>query len=160
MVFGMLNLHYIKNKFMRIQQTFFISCFLFFISVATVSNAQPAVKKIYLVLENQRLAWNEGNLKAYMQGYWHSDSLVFIGKNGPKYGWENTLNNYSKSYPNRSAMGVLDFGNLKVELITSKCAFVSGSWKLTRTNDVLSGYFTLIFKRIKGKWVIVSDHSS
>lgn len=160
MVFGMLNLHYIKNKFMRIHQTLFLSCFLFFMSVTAGLNAQPAVKKINLVLENQRNAWNEGDLKAYMAGYWHSDSLVFIGKSGPKYGWENTLNNYLKSYPNRNAMGLLDFGNLKVELITNKCAFVRGSWKLTRTNDTLSGYFTLIFKKIKGKWVIVSDHSS
>lgn len=160
MVFGMLNLHYIKNKFMRIQQTLFLSCFLFFMTVTAGLNAQPAVKKINLVLENQRNAWNEGDLKAYMAGYWNSDSLVFIGKSGPKYGWENTLNNYLKSYPNRNAMGLLDFGNLKVELITNKCAFVRGSWKLTRTNDTLSGYFTLIFKKIKGKWVIVSDHSS
>lgn len=160
MVFGMLNLHYIKNKFMRIQQTLFLSCFLFFMSVTAGLNAQPAVKKINLVLENQRNAWNEGDLKAYMAGYWRSDSLVFIGKSGPKYGWENTLNNYLKSYPNRNAMGLLDFGNLKVELITNKCAFVRGSWKLTRTNDTLNGYFTLIFKKIKGKWVIVSDHSS
>ena len=160
MVFGMLNLHYIKNKFMRIQQTLFLSYFLFFMTVTAGLNAQPAVKKINLVLENQRNAWNEGDLKAYMAGYWHSDSLVFIGKSGPKYGWENTLNNYLKSYPNRNAMGLLDFGNLKVELITNKCAFVRGSWKLTRTNDTLSGYFTLIFKKIKGKWVIVSDHSS
>jgi ketosteroid isomerase-like protein len=129
-------------------------------SITAGLNAQPAVKKINLVIENQRNAWNEGDLKAYMAGYWHSDSLVFIGKSGPKYGWENTLNNYLKSYPNRNAMGHLDFGNLKVELITNKCAFVRGSWKLTRTNDTLSGYFTLIFKKIKGKWVIVSDHSS
>ena len=145
---------------MRIQQTLFLSCFLFFMSVTAGLNAQPAVKKINLVIENQRNAWNEGDLKAYMAGYWHSDSLVFIGKSGPKYGWENTLNNYLKSYPNRNAMGHLDFGNLRVELITNKCAFVRGSWKLTRTNDTLSGYFTLIFKKIKGKWVIVSDHSS
>jgi hypothetical protein len=47
--------------------------------------------------------------KEYMQGYLKSDSLVFVSKNGPKYGWDNTLNNYLKSYPDRSAMGNLTF---------------------------------------------------
>jgi ketosteroid isomerase-like protein len=122
--------------------------------------AQGARQSILKVLEDQRLAWNQGDLKTYMEGYWHSDSLVFIGKNGPKYGWDNTLANYQKSYPDVNAMGYLDFANLHITLLHNKFAYVSGSWKLTRTKDELKGYFTLLFKKVKGKWVIVSDHSS
>jgi ketosteroid isomerase-like protein len=122
--------------------------------------AQDARRSILKVLEDQRIAWNQGDLKTYMEGYWHSDSLVFIGKNGPKYGWDNTLANYQKSYPDVNAMGYLDFANLQITLLNNKFAYVSGSWKLTRTKDELKGYFTLLFKKVKGKWVIVSDHSS
>lgn len=122
--------------------------------------AQDARRSILNVLEVQRIAWNQGDLKTYMEGYWHSDSLVFIGKNGPKYGWDNTLANYQKSYPDVNAMGYLDFANLQITLLNNKFAYVSGSWKLTRTKDELKGYFTLLFKKVKGKWVIVSDHSS
>lgn len=40
------------------------------------------------VLEDQRQAWNRGDIEAYMQGYWKSDSLVFVGKDAPVYGWK------------------------------------------------------------------------
>ena len=57
-------------------------------------------------------------------------------------------------------MGYLDFANLQITLMHKNFAYVSGSWKLTRAKDELKGYFTLLFKKVKGKWVIVSDHSS
>lgn len=139
--------------------------FTFFLCIVLMHSfnslqAQDARRSILKVLEDQRIAWNQGDLKTYMEGYWHSDSLVFIGKNGPKYGWDNTLANYQKSYPDVNAMGYLDFANLQITLLNNKFAYVSGSWKLTRTKDELKGYFTLLFKKVKGKWVIVSDHSS
>ncbi len=118
------------------------------------------VQQIKQVLETQREAWNRGELEAYMEGYWHSDSLLFVGKNGPKYGWKQTLENYRKSYPDRAAMGYLIFDIKKVELLNSKTAFVLGAWRLKRDNDEPNGYFTLILKKIKGRWLVVSDHSS
>lgn len=138
--------------------TFFLCIFLIhsFNSLQAQDNRQSILK----VLADQRIAWNQGDLKTYMEGYWHSDSLVFIGKNGPKYGWNNTLANYQKSYPDVNAMGHLDFANLQITLLNKNFAYVSGSWKLTRAKDELKGYFTLLFKKVKGKWVIVSDHSS
>jgi hypothetical protein len=37
------------------------------------------------------LAWNRGDLsKRFMDTYWKSDSLMFIGKSGVTYGWQNT----------------------------------------------------------------------
>ena len=38
------------------------------------------------VLHTQREAWNRGDINGYMQGYWKSDSLVFVGKAAPVYG--------------------------------------------------------------------------
>ena len=35
-----------------------------------------------------------------MKGYWNNDSLMFIGRNGVTYGYQNTLMNYKKNYPN------------------------------------------------------------
>lgn len=113
------------------------------------------------VLQEQQSAWNRGDLEGYMKlGYWNSDSLVFIGKNGPQFGWKKTLANYKKSYPDVQAMGRLEFGDLNVELLDEDHAFVRGSWKLTREKDAPQGYFTLLFRKIDGKWLIVADHSS
>ena len=115
---------------------------------------------ILKVLEDQRLAWNRGDLEGYMQGYWHSDSLMFVGKSGPQYGWQTTLNNYKKGYPDKAAMGQLTFDILKVELLDKTNAFVLGAWHLKRASDAPRGYFTLLLRKIKGVWLVVSDHSS
>src|SRR5438045_9701022 len=54
-------------------------------------------KAIRAVLYAQEQAWNAGNIEAFMQGYWKSDSLRFIG-NGITTGWQATLEPYQKSY--------------------------------------------------------------
>lgn len=128
---------------------------------ATLCFAQlKEVEKIKQVLEQQRQDWNKGDLEAYMQGYWKSDNLLFVGKNGPKYGWQQTLDNYKKGYPDKAAMGILTFDIKEVSLIDSRNAFVLGAWHLKRAQDEPKGFFTLLLKKIKGKWLVVSDHSS
>jgi ketosteroid isomerase-like protein len=95
-----------------------------------------------------------------MQTYWKSDSLLFVGKNGPKYGWQTTLDNYRKSYPDKAAMGILSFDIKQIQIISSQDAFVLGAWHLKREKDEPQGYFTLLLKKINGEWKIVADHSS
>ena len=127
--------------------------------LAAFSFAQDQ-KAITNLLEKQRLAWNRGDLDGYMQGYWKSDSLLFVGKTGPKYGWKTTLENYKKNYPDDSAMGTLTFNILQINIIDIKNAFVLGAWHLKRYKDEPEGFFTLWLKRIRGEWKIVADHSS
>ncbi len=116
--------------------------------------------EILSVLENQRIAWNNGNLQQYMMGYWQSDSLLFVGKRGPQYGWQKTFDNYKKSYPDKSAMGKLTFNILKVDVYTPDYAFVLGEWILDREKDQPRGFFTLQMKKINGQWKVIADHSS
>ncbi len=118
-------------------------------------------KEILEILLQQQNSWNKGDIPAFMNGYWRSDSLMFVGKSGVTYGWENTLKNYQKSYPNAETMGKLHFTVLKLEILDKKNAFLVGKWHLTRPEkgDV-GGHFTLFWKKIKGKWCIVADHSS
>lgn len=118
---------------------------------------EQAVRQL---LNNQLAGWNNGDIESYMKGYWNSDSLVFIGKNGVKYGYSTTLENYKKSYPDTSAMGKLSFDLLEVKRLSAIYFSIIGKWHLQRTIGDLQGYFTLLIKQIKGKWVIVMDHSS
>ena len=95
-----------------------------------------------------------------MKGYWDNDSLLFIGQNGPKYGYKTTLQNYKKNYPDTVAMGKLSFNILKVQQLSPDYYFVLGKWMLQRSIGNLDGHYTLLFRRINKKWVIISDHSS
>ena len=112
------------------------------------------------ILAIQEKSWNEGDINGFMKYYWHSDSLKFIGSSGLSYGWQTTLNNYKKSYPDKATMGILTYTVLSMEKLSKKSAFVIGKWHLQRTEDELSGHFSLVWKKINGNWLIVADHSS
>ena len=116
--------------------------------------------RIQTVMSDQQDAWNRGDVEGFMEGYWASDSLRFIGKRGITYGWQATLDNYKKSYPSKEAMGRLQFTNLTTQLMSDSSAYVIGKWQLFRTSDTLSGHYSLLWKNINGQWLIVADHSS
>lgn len=125
------------------------------------SHAQSKDEQIIRsILAAQTKNWNTGNMEAFMQGYWKNDSLLFVGKNGPRYGFTTTLENYKKSYPDTATMGKLSFDILKTEQLSPDRYFVLGKWMLKRSIGDISGYYTLLFRKINNKWVIVADHSS
>lgn len=132
-----------------------------FMIITITSHAQSKDERdIRKILADQISFWNKGDIPKFMQGYWENDSLVFIGKNGPTYGFKNTLSNYQKNYPNKDYMGVLNFDILSVQAIEKDHYFVIGKFMLDRKVGNANGHFTLIFKRINGVWKIISDHSS
>ncbi len=137
---------------------------LLFISTMLLTLCTNAQKKdetsIKELLDRQTKAWNSGNLDSFMVGYWNSDSLVFIGKNGPKYGYNITLANYKKSYPDTAAMGMLTFTLLEIKRLSPDYYFVIGKWHLTRSAGNLQGHYSLLLRKINRQWVIVADHSS
>jgi ketosteroid isomerase-like protein len=121
------------------------------------SGDEAAIRK---VLSTQNEAWNRGDIDAFMVGYWKSDSLMFIGQSGVTYGWQNTLNNYKKNYPDTATMGKLTFTLISVKRLSDKYYRVVGKWFLKRSVGDVGGHFTLLFQKINGEWVIIEDHSS
>ncbi len=114
---------------------------------------------IRLVLEKQVNAWNEGNIDGFMDGYWKSDSLLFIGSKITN-GWDSTLVRYKKSYPDKAAMGQLKFDIMRMDFVSADNYLVTGRYTLLRANDQPTGIFTIWLKRVNGKWVVVYDHTS
>lgn len=128
---------------------------------STVGSAQSGDEKaIRTLLATQSAAWNRGDIDSFMKGYWENDSLMFIGSSGITYGWTNTLNNYKKGYPDTATMGKLTFTLLHMKKLSGEYYQVIGKWFLKRSVGDVGGHFTLLFRKIKGQWVIVSDHSS
>lgn len=112
------------------------------------------------IMSAQEEAWNDASLERFMQAYWKSDSLMFIGRRGITNGWQTTLTNYKNSYPDALSMGKLKFTNKHMERLDSANAFVIGQWELFRATDTLSGHYSLVWKKLNGQWTIVADHSS
>lgn len=123
------------------------------------SKTPSAEKEILAVMDMQEQAWSAGDIDVFMMGYWKSDSLMFVGRDGIKYGWKTTLDNYKKSYPDKAAMGKLEFEVLKLE-VNEDAAYMLGKWSLIREEDNPNGYFTLYWKKINGSWKITIDHTS
>lgn len=134
--------------------------FLFLLLVLQASGQSKDELAIRKVLTGQTIAWNRGDIENFMEGYWENDSLMFIGKSGITYGWNNTLNNYKKNYPDTASMGKLAFTMLSIKKLSVEYYQAIGKWHLKRSIGDLEGHFTLLVRKINGNWVIVSDHSS
>ena len=137
-----------------------LGLFLCFSGFAQHKLNDKDTNEIRSLLQKQVDAWNKGNLKVFMETYWKSDSLVFVGGNGPTYGWQKTLENYKRRYPTREEMGQTHFTILKLSKIDRKTVFVIGRYDLARGSGDLAGHFTLVIQKINGEWLIISDHSS
>lgn len=146
---------------MRFILPVFLSLF-FSTAFAQKSENDVAIRYITKAMKEQEECWNKGDVSCFMTHYWKSDSLRFIGKSGLTYGWQPTLDNYLKSYPDKNAMGKLTFQNIVMEFTDVHTVLVIGKWKLERTGDLknLEGHYSLLWQQKNGQWVIITDHSS
>lgn len=121
-------------------------------------STQTAVQQ---VLANQAKAWNNGDIDGFMQGYWHSDSLKFITKNGIRMGYDSVALNYKKYYNTKDKLGHLNFSNLSVSPLDSAHTIVqvTGKWEVIQKDATPSGIFSLLFRQINGQWKIIVDHT-
>lgn len=142
-----------------------IIVFAFILLLSVSGRAQSDAQKakiaaaIRAVMDKQADAWNRGDIPAFMKGYWRSEQLTFVSSRVTR-GWQQTLDNYKKSYPDKTAMGTLTFSDLEITVISKDAAVVLGTWSLQREKDNPGGKFTLIFRKFKEGWRVVHDHTS
>lgn len=126
---------------------------------AVAQKSGTDVLKVMENMKNQENSWNLGDVRGFMDYYWNSDSLKFIGSKGITYGWQKTLDNYLKGYPTKEAMGILTFTIIEATQLSDTSIYVIGKWDLKK-EKAAGGHFTLLWKKIHGQWVIVADHTS
>ena len=140
------------------------ACVYSFVQARAV--AKPAEERkadreaIGAVLREQQTAWNRGDVEAFVEGYWRSPELTFSGSSGVARGWDGVLARYKKSYPDRAAMGQLDFSDLEYRFLGPDAALVLGHYHLKREKDEPVGVFTLVWQRFPEGWKIIHDHTS
>ena len=126
-------------------------------NLPTISEKQ----EVRQVLDAQVAAWNKGDLKGFMTGYWKSDDLSFFSGKDRTRGWQATRERYQKRYQAEGReMGKLTFDQLEIEAIGPEAAWVRGRWKVVTSKETLGGLFTPIFKKFPDGWRIVHDHTS
>ncbi|HEY4906269.1 MAG TPA: nuclear transport factor 2 family protein [Candidatus Acidoferrum sp.] len=114
------------------------------------------------LLSVQQVAWNKGDIDAFMTAYWNSPDLTFSGASGVQRGFEAVSARYKKVYPDKSTMGQLDFSDLEFHFTGNDGALVLGHWHLTRDKDKgdIGGVFSLVWQRFPEGWRIIHDHTS
>jgi uncharacterized protein (TIGR02246 family) len=134
--------------------------FSLLLGLISISAMATPVEEIDAVLTQQEVDWNNGDIRAYLQGYWQDDKLTFVSKGKFSHGWQNLLKSYVRSYPDVASMGKLDFNQLDIKVLSDTAALVSGRWELKRAKDNPNGIFTVLVQKIDDRWQITHDHST
>jgi len=116
--------------------------------------------EVETILRSQEDAWNRGDVDAFMEHYWKSDDLTFSSGGATTRGWAATLNQYRERYPTREQMGRLTLSEFDITPLGDSAALVLGKWNLDRESEPVSGNFSLVVRRIDGRWLIIHDHTS
>jgi ketosteroid isomerase-like protein len=124
------------------------------------SSESQANAVITRVLYSQQVAWNQGDVVSFMDGYWKSSAVTFSGTDGISRGWDTVLARYKRSYSNKAAKGQLEFSGLEIRQLSEKSALVLGKWHLKRSSGDIGGVFTLVFQQFPEGWKIIHDHTS
>lgn len=116
---------------------------------------------ITTLLNEQREAWNRGDLDGFMAGYERSEDLLFASGGKVQRGWQRTLDRYRTRYGSQPGdMGTLAFTEIEVTDLGANAALVVGRYTLTDTPKAGTGIFTLVFSRTPAGWRIIADHTS
>jgi len=118
-------------------------------------------RAIAALLDDQRRAWNDGDLDAFMVAYEPTEELVFTSGAVVRRGWETTRTRYRERYgADRETMGALEFELIEIQELGADGAIVLGRWTLLDTPEAGDGIFSLGLRRGPLGWRIVHDHTS
>ncbi len=136
---------------------------LFITALLLTTNLNAVADSYEIILEimrKQTTAWNNGDINAFMAPYARGDELSFISKDEISNGWQQTLDRYKLRYPNKEAMGKLQFDIKDYIQLSHEYAWVMGKYTVRTTGAQFTGHFTLVWQYIDGNWRIIRDHSS
>jgi len=106
-------------------------------------------------------AWNRGDLEAFASDYRRSDQTTYIGSTGRISGFEAIRDRYAPRFAPDASRDSLRFESLWTRPLGRRFALASARFVLHRAGVITaSGPFTLVLRKIEGRWKIIYDHSS
>lgn len=151
---------FLRHLFCPFRALLLLSLMVFSSWNVSAQKTDKDFEQIKTLLFAQQAAWNNGNIDQFMEAYWKSDDLQFGGASGITRGWQATLDGYKKRYPDQATMGKLTFEVKDLTKHSRKVVSLTGSWHLKRSIGDIGGHYLLIWRKIKGQWKIVVDHTS
>jgi len=131
--------------------------------LAVACATTPAPGELTAVLRAQQEAWNDGDLDAFVErGYWRSEGLTFFSGGTVTRGYASLVERYHRRYQSDgAAMGKLTFSDLEPLPLSPESAALRGRWRLEfADSQPVGGLFTLLLRKIDGRWLVVHDHTS
>jgi beta-aspartyl-peptidase (threonine type) len=124
-----------------------------------VSQSTDTDDEVLEVLIKQKAAWNQGNIEGFMEFYWKSEDLTFQSGTNRIMGWDALFARYKENYSHEN-MGILNFTDILINILSEDLVLVLGQWEVKQTNETVGGLFTLVFQRKPEGWRIIHDHTS
>ena len=123
---------------------------------------KKAKKGIVLNFQHQENCWNQGDIECFMKAYAKRDVVQSISSTGVVFGYANILSKYKEKYAPTGTLGQLSFDKFTFRKLIRKYYFVTGRYNLRIKHDrePVRGWFSVIMKKEKTGWVILTDHSS
>ncbi|NAY91279.1 serine hydrolase [Muricauda sp. JGD-17] len=117
--------------------------------------------KIRQNFKKQEACWNNADIACYMEAYATTEHIQTASRGGITYGYDNIIGNYRKYFP-KERMGKLYFDNINTRRLSDNLYFVTGRFNLRFPDreDLARGWFSVNMKKINGKWLMITDHSS
>ena len=112
---------------------------------------------IQVAMAAQEQAWDRGDIPGFMEAY--SDTICFLSPRGKRCGKAEVQASYARNYPDKAAMGDLQFTIHEVVPAGDAHAWCTGDWKLFRATDTLGGGFSLLWTLEENGWRITRDHT-
>lgn len=132
-----------------------------FMAIACAAIADSETDRIRAIIELQRDAWNRGDLAGFVQFYDKTGMMVFITGEEPIRIPADLQKRYEKRYGSSGKdFGKLNFSEIQVELLSDQLARAYGKWSVTQDSKTSSGWFSLLWRKEDGNWLIIHDHSS
>lgn len=149
----------------RIKRSAILSAAAFLVLAACATAPAPLTPEtraadeaaILALLKAQDVAWNEGDIEGFMEGYWRSPELRFASGGNITRGWDETLARYKARYGTGAEMGTLTTTDHEIEILSADAAIAHGKWSLDWQGKQPWGLYTLILRKEDGAWKIVSD---
>jgi ketosteroid isomerase-like protein len=130
------------------------------LAAPAVARTDTARQEILAVVAAMQAAWNRGDFRGYMDGFWNP-GVVFVSGGRIQDGWQGTLDHYVRDYGGSAdRRGEVRFFDMNIDVLAPDAAMLVGHFTLGRPERALKGINTRLFRKIGGRWVIAMNHVS